>query len=57
MSDDTDHEEFIDLVKRMRQAQKDYKSWGFPETLKISRELETEVDTEIFKHNCDGAPF
>lgn len=37
-------DEFMDLVERMRQAQCDYFAHRQPETLRLSKELERQVD-------------
>lgn len=43
-------ENFIDLVRRMRQAQDDYTHHRHIETFKLSTSLEKQVDQFIHKH-------
>lgn len=43
-------QEFIDLVARMRQAQKDYFRYRQPSTLQLSKALERQVDSVIEQH-------
>lgn len=41
------HKNFVDLVERMRQAQVDYFAHRMPESLRLSRQLEQQVDSYI----------
>lgn len=45
---------FVELVERMRQAQKDYFTHRATETLHLSKELEGQVDRFIEKQNQPG---
>ena len=49
-------EEFIQLVKRMRKAQKDFFSTHSKESLRISKRLETEVDNYLLYVPEDDKP-
>lgn len=44
------YEQYIDLTRRMRQAQKDYFAHRQSETLALSKELEMQVDRFLYKH-------
>ena len=47
LMDQHEIEAFIDLVERMRQAQKDYFAYRERETLQLSKQLERQVDKTI----------
>lgn len=48
--------EFVDLVKRMRQAQKDYFKYRYPIKLTESKQLEHSVDSWISRHCARSEP-
>ncbi len=55
MSDYKDHDTFVDAVKRMRQAQKDYVNHRQPQTLDLVKGLESQVDDLIFTYQHPSA--